>query len=723
MTRAFASLAVFAFGAAMSVCAASAAVEDRAFTVHAWAALAPNAQPNDGYTLMWKGSRNVTPNVGEYRLTVYFGSPSFTYFDEKGQWQGIMVGVTDRAYIAGKGFKKPLSEMPKFSPGAWRLVTAVYDHGRVALYLDDKLLAETKGNPPPPRNSCPPKVGISESPEGRPCWKMSGKIAFEKYEERALSSADVAALYAEERGRLPALPKAIEFPETSFKTVLPRTAVYERWLSEKKPERRRGNCVAKVVRVNGVPRLEVDGKLLSSHAMMPSPYVSNADATRSCRDFAACGVKLFSNIFWTRGGYLPWWKGEGEYDWSLVDARFRAMIEAAPRGRVFPRLKMDPPEWWSKAHPGEMQHDLVKPGSALWRDLRRRMLNDFVEHVESSDYAAYVVGYQVGALFGAEWLTYPPSKGAGPDIADALLDAARQIKGLVGGRKIVGSFFGYDTPTHCDFERIVSSPDIDFIAAPYVYDLRRGGEPGASQVFCRASCRLHGKLFFDEADLRTHYAKSGDYYRHETKEESIDAIKRTFGYSLATAQDAWWFLLAGNEIFHDADFMEVVARGVAELRKALTPSAPRGADVAAFHAMGDSAEHTLSPVRMFHVNNLPRCGAAYDVYLASDEASPDMPKYRAVFSPKDEALGLDAIRERIKSSGAHVYLDTGDVVYAGFGYLCVCASSAGVKTIALPEVSDVEEIFGAAPSRRGVGIFREEFRNGETKVYRIVSRR
>ena len=189
MTRAFAILAAFVFGAAMSACADSAAVEDRAFTVHAWAALAPNAQPNDGYTLMWKGSRNVTPNVGEYRLTVYFGSPSFTYFDEKGQWQGIMVGVTDRAYIAGKGFKKPLSEMPKFSPGAWRLVTAVYDRGRVALYLDDKLLAETKGNPPPPRNSCPPKVGISESPEGRPCWKMSGKIAFEKYEERALSSA------------------------------------------------------------------------------------------------------------------------------------------------------------------------------------------------------------------------------------------------------------------------------------------------------------------------------------------------------------------------------------------------------------------------------------------------------------------------------------------------------------------------------------------------------
>ena len=693
---------------------------ERAFTVHAWAALAPNAPPNDGYTLMWKGSRNVQPNVAEYRLTVYFGSPSFTYFDENGKWQGIMVGVTDRAYIAGKGFKKPLSEMPKFSPGAWRLVTAVYDNGRVALYLDDKLLAETNGNPPPPENDFPAMVGISESPEGKPCWKMAGKIAFEKYEPRAMSSAEVAALFAREKSLLPELPKPIEFPKTSFATTLPRTAKYLERLKANPPEWRTGNCTARVVRVNGVPRLEVDGKLFSAHAMMPSPYASNAEATQSCRDFAASGVKLFSNIFWTRGGYLPWWKGEGEYDWSLVDARFRAMIAAAPEGRVFPRLKMDPPEWWSKAHPEEMRHDLVNPGSILWRDLRRRMLRDFVTHVENSDYAAYVVGYHVGALFGTEWLTYPPSKEAGPAIADALLDAARQIKGLVGRRKIVGTFFGYDTPTHCDFARVVASPDIDFIAAPYVYDLRRGGEPGASQVYCRASCRKHGKLFFDEADLRTHYARSGDYYRHDTKEESIDAMKRTFGYSLATAQDAWWFLLAGNEIFHDAEFMEVVARGTAELERALRPSAPRGADVAAFHAMGNSSENTRSPVRMFHVDRLPRCGAAYDVYLAEDAEAPDMPKYRSTFLAKDESIGLDEMRERIRRAGCHTYLDSGDVVYAGFGYLCVCASTAGEKTIRLPRASDVDEVFGASARRRSVTEFKEVFRKGETRVYRIA---
>ena len=707
---------------AVAASATLPALADRAFTVHAWAALAPNAPPNDGYTLMWKGSRNVQPCVAEYRLTVYFGSPSFTYFDDKGKWQGIMVGVTDRAYIAGRGFKKPLSEMPKFSPGAWRLVTAVYDNGRIALYLDDRLLAETKGNPPPPTNDCPAVVGISESPEGKPCWKMAGKIAFEKYEPRALTSSDVATLYAKEKGLLPSLPGPIEFPETSFATALPRTAEYLKRLKADPPERRTGNCTSRVVRVNGVPRLEVDGKLFSAHAMMPSPHASNAEVTLSCRDFAASGVKLFSNIFWTRGGYLPWWKGEGKYDWSLVDARFRAMIEAAPDGRVFPRVKMDPPEWWSKAHPQEMRHDLVNPGSALWRDLRRRMLRDFVTHVENSDYASYVVGYHVGALFGTEWLTYPPSREAGPDIADALLDAARQIKGLVGRRKIVGTFFGYDTPTHCDFARIVASPDIDFIAAPYVYDLRRGGEPGASQVYCRASCRMHGKLFFDEADLRTHYARSGDYYRHDTKEESINAIKRTFGLSLATAQDAWWFLLAGNGIFHDADFMDVVACGTAELERALRPSAVRGADVAAFHAMGNSSENTRSPVRMFHVDRLPRCGASYDVYLADDAEAPGLPKYRAVFRPEDETLGVDEIRTRLMSAGCHVYLDSGDVVHAGYGYLCVCASTAGEKTVRLPCACDVDEIFGTSGPRRNVSEFKDAFRNGETKVYRLVAR-
>ena len=708
---------------AVALACSAETVTDRAFTVHAWAALAPNAQPNDGYTLMWKGSRNVQPNVAEYRLTVYFGSPSFTYFDDKGKWQGIMVGVTDRAYIAGKGFKRPLSEMPKFSPGAWRLVTAVYDHGRVALYLDDRLLAETKGNPPPPRNDFPAVAGISESPEGKPCWKMAGKIAFDRYEPRALTSADVAALYAREKALLPELPKPIEFPETSFATTLPRTAEYLKRMKESPPGRPGGNCVARVVRMGGAPRLEVDGKPFSAHAMMPSPHVPNAEATLACRDFAASGVKLFSNIFWTRGGYLPWWKGEGVYDWRLVDARFRAMIEAAPDGRVFPRLKMDPPEWWTKAHPKETQHDLVNPGSALWRDLRRRMLRDFVGHVEGSDYAAHVIGYHIGALFGTEWLTYPPTWEAGPKIADALLDAARQIKELVGQRKIVGTFFGYDTPTHCDFHRVVSSPYIDFIAAPYVYDLRRGGEPGASQVFCRSSCRLHGKLFFDEADLRTHYARSGDYYRHDSKEESINAIKRTFGYSLATAQDAWWFLLAGNTIFHDADFMDVIARGTAELKRALKSGATKGADVAAFHRMGDSAGDVHSPVRAFHVNVLPRCGAAYDTYLAEDANAVGLPKYRVTFSPEDETLSLKEVQSRIRKAGGHLFLDSGDVVYAGFGYLTVCASAPGRKTIRLPHACDVEEIFGASERRESVLTFEEEFRNGETKVYRLSSRR
>ena len=476
-------MAAILAAASVHVPSASAVVEDRAFTVHAWAALAPNAQPNDGYTLMWKGSRNVTPNVGEYRLAVYFGSPSFTYFDEQGKWQGIMVGVTDRAYLGGKGFKRPLSEMPKFGLGVWRLVTAVYDHGRVALYLDDRLLAETKGNPPPPKNDLPAKVGISESPEGRPCWKMAGKIAFEKFEPYALTAEEVAGLFAREKARLPPPPPPIVFPSTSFATVLPRTAAYEARLKANPPVPRTGNCTARVVRVKGVPRLEVDGELFSAHAMMPSPYAKNPEVTQSCRDFAACGVRLFSNTFWTRGGYFPWWKGEGVYDWNVVDERFKAMIAAAPEGRVFPRLKMDPPEWWSKAHTGEMLHDLVNPASKAWRDLRRRMLNDFVTHVENSDYASYVVGYHIGALFGTEWLVYPPKTDEGHDIADALLDAAHQVKELVGGRKIVGTFFGYDTPTHCDFDRILASPDIDFIAAPCYNseNLRRAAESAVMQ--------------------------------------------------------------------------------------------------------------------------------------------------------------------------------------------------------------------------------------------------
>ena len=75
------------------------------------------------------------------------------------------------------------------------------------------------------------------------------------------------------------------------------------------------------------------------------------------------------------------------------------------------------------------------------------------------------------------------------------------------------------------------------------------------------------------------------------------------------------------------------------------------------------------------------------------------------------------MRQRLSEAGAHVYLDTGDVVFSGRGYLTVHASNQGVKRIRLPRRCNVREIFGAVADRKDVTEFDEKMEFGETRVY------
>ena len=708
----------------LAVVGALTAAADRAFTVHVWAAVAPNAAGDPSYGLVFKGDRRSDPPRVEYALSYRSGCPEFKYMSADGVWQGVMVSALAGTRLNGRGFSVPVRDLPRMRRGVWQLVTGVYDRGRVALYLDGTLVAETKGNPPPPPNDCPVRLGVVESAAGRPFWRLEGKTALFAAEDRAFTADDVRDLLAREKASLPSLPPPLVREVPSFANVLPRTAAYCARLAENPPPRRTGNCTARVTVEGGVPRLEINGKVECVHAMMPLPYAPEKGVIDSCREFAACGVRVFSNILWTRGKRNDWWLGEGRYDWARVDAWFRALIAAAPDGWVFPRLKTDPPDWWAKGHPEEFHREQIRPASAKWRDLRRRMIRDFVEHVEGSDYAAYVIGYHLGAMSGSEWVAFPLSdeiRRSGKDVADALLDEAHEVKELVHGRKITGAFFGYEMFSHADFPRILASPDVDFICAPYCYDLRRGGDAGASQVFCRASCLLHGKLFFDETDIRTHYADTPEEYKCETKEESVGTLKRAVGMALAFGQDAWWFLLAGNETFHDADYMEVVARGTDAFRRATAERrGSRGAEVALFHRMDASAHRLRDRRRLFVLDVLPRCGSPCDIYRIEDYDAVEKGRYKVCLMPEDELLPLEALKAKLKAAGVFSYLDAPDVTYAGFGHLTVHATTAGRKTVRLPAPCRVEEIFGAPAPHGAVKDFEVDLAAGETRVYRLL---
>lgn len=457
------------------------------------------------------------------------------------------------------------------------------------------------------------------------------------------------------------------WPTVDLTKELPMTAAYWKRLAAHPPSDRSSNCVSSVRSVRGIPRIVIDGEVIPGMCALPSPYVVNEETTLPIRDFSACGIRLTGNAWETKSykkNIGEWWIGEGKYDFARFDERFEALFRACPEGWVFPRLFVEPPRWWSKAHPEEIRSGEVKPNSKPWRDLYRRMLVDVVNHVESSPYAARVMGYHLAALHGGEWLVWPfpdeevPSgvqdprdpfppksqtrarreymKRRNAAVADALLDSARLVKDLLGRKKLVGVFFGYLNYDHQDMARVLASPDIDFFACPADYSNRGIGQCNRLQAPLLASFRLHGKVYYDEADIRTLYARTTAPYRMKDVGESVNAIKRTIGYSLTGGWEAWWFLLAGNDIFHDERLLEPIRIGFSEEKSTLLTAPHRRADVALFFAPDDYSTCAvtgcpkLRKALRYDMNQtvMPRTGVDYDSYVLSDISDPQLPDYK-----------------------------------------------------------------------------------------------
>lgn len=243
--------------------------------------------------------------------------------------------------------------------------------------------------------------------------------------------------------------------------------------------------------------------------------------------------------------------------------------------------------------------------------------------------------------------------------ADSLLDFCRTIKEATGGEKLTGAFFGYlmdlswndvffgnpegipsaevstlQRSGHLGLQKVLRSPDIDFIVSPYGYAFRGLGGDGLPMQPVD-SLRVHGKLYLFEEDTRMHNNFDPDG-RNQAMEHNIAIYHRNFAQVLTHGLGITW--LENNQFMEAPQLADEVYDwlrryeeiGAWSLRLDRTPRS----EVAVFlddeSFFYQTVKNNLSLPLVFQqrVTNLNRFGAPHDIYLLNDLLEGRLPEYK-----------------------------------------------------------------------------------------------
>lgn len=426
-------------------------------------------------------------------------------------------------------------------------------------------------------------------------------------------------------------------------------------------------------------------------------------------DFSHVGYRLYSISLFFGTNNLNEFSGSrsfsaGIYDgdtpyYEEFDRNISRILKACPDAMILPRVNVNLSEAWESTHPDELcdvsksedpYHKRACLASDAWLEEVKRLLTQFIAHVEASPYVHNIIGYQIAGGNTEEWLAYDGNAFLGrrarekfdalvragkakdtptelyrflsDTVADRICSLAAHVKALTARRLAVGTFYGYTleavnhTIGHTALARLLTCPDVDFICSPISYAYTR--VPGIDHAYMVPidSLKLHGKLYFSENDTRTHLSEPFNdhpYYRAPIwlgpeKPQSLDILKMHFARALINGHALWWFDMWGGW-YADEDYMSFMERAREIMQEAQNEPAGTCGEVAMFvdeDAYNDpdlpvSARANAKLLR----RELGLLGAPCAYYLASDfEAVKD--RYRAYVSlvPKPTA-NSDAIEK------------------------------------------------------------------------------
>ena len=140
---------------------------------------------------------------------------------------------------------------------------------------------------------------------------------------------------------------------------------------------------------------------------------------------------------------------------------------------------------------------------------------------------------------------------------------AKAVKDATRREKIVGVFYGYllqlcgeqrqQNAGHLALARVLASPDVDFVCSPTSYAFRQLGGAGTAHFMSLFdSVKLHGKLWFNENDVRTSLSggQVGEWGRPANLEGDLIQQDKELALALVNGSAQWWFDVGGNRYNH-----------------------------------------------------------------------------------------------------------------------------------------------------------------------------
>ncbi len=510
---------------------------------------------------------------------------------------------------------------------------------------------------------------------------------------------------------------------------------------------------------------------------------------------------------------------------SLFDEAVEKILSVNREAYIIPRVNMCMPVWWEKENPGDVN---IKPDGTVCRESlysekyradAEKMLREFIRYVNNSKYASHIIGYQLAGGNTEEWFhfdlnggycknaengfknflesNYPELKYKGlPDlyllnkrqnyfkdkylsafleyasvaVAEDILQFASAAKEETHNNLVVGTFYGYSLEvtnplwgTHA-LGILLNSPDIDFICSPNSYIGIRSFDCDWTEMYPADSVRLHGKMCFQECDIRTHltvhlHEKDSLYDPKnilsapvwdglKTKEKAENAVKKSFVRQLVKGNGLWWFDMWGGW-FSDSDIMYEMS----EFRRIYSESLNKDSrkvktDIAVFtdetsykyltshdlrnavYDMRKSLGLMGTPYCVYDVFDFPEVYKNYKaVIFTSGVKTENMQKainlceyYNVPYiKPTVNKTSFSAaeLREFCKTNGVFIYCETDDIVYINDGYVGICAVTDGEKIIKLGKKSVIKELFSENEELYTSTEIKTSVKSGEVKLFEV----